>query len=489
MPFLSLQDEQYPHLVFINDRQPYPWTAGSLYTLWLRSALLRVSARGVQLVAGSPRTGILEAGGWHEARCLPTAGALCNFTVGGLVGPAHTAATNMLLFPTGAVDVPDNFHSLTANGHAFLEHFNNSSPCTYSGSKREIVTRDTRYEVSLCDLLNANLDFVLTKDRVFWRQDGTTTAEYVLFSLLGIIIVSQLTSNIMHMLQRGATDKTREKTTKRTPGQAASTLAHPALYAVFLLATTLFLTVRTWQHAAHYIVTQQDRAAALTLTLFTWTQYTQHYAAVLWSGLAALRAWAARDVKPPPGYALLEPARREGDARPDPTPFQDHSFSLLIAILLLLILQVYFTTDTPYSTLMVTLFLTRSAHKLLHSACSPQHGIAAFVHRRTSYSHAQPCSVHEQKSVLYAPAPAPVSVLAPAFAMFSKLLDIFTAVLLLRGLAIVQADVVQTQLHVLCVVVVALLLSMSMLRLEVAIQRPDGPARQAANASSHPADI
>ena len=490
MPFLSLQDEQYPHLVFINDRQPYPWTAGFLYTLWLRSALLRVSARGVQLVAGSPRTGILEAGGWHEARCLPTAGALCNFTVGGLVGPAHTPATNMLLFPTGAVDVPDNFHSLTANGHAFLEHFNNSSPCTYSASHREIVTRDTRYEVSLCDLLNANIDFVLTKDRVFWRQDGTTTAEYVLFSLLGIVIVSQLTSNIMHIIQRGSPRVKKAKQAEhtdhrghmdnRTQTETVSTLAHPALYAVFLLATTLFLTVRTWQHAAHYVVTQQDRAAALTLTLFTWTQYTQHYAAVLWSGLCALRAWAARNEHRESGYAPLDPTRQE-KASFDPAKFTDHSFSLLIAILLLLILQVYFTTDTPYSTLMVTLFISRSAHKLLQPASAPRHAALLPPYHRTRHPSCD--------SVPAAPASLPF--LVPAFAMFSKILDIFTGVLLLRGLALVQPDAVHTHLHLLCVVVVALLISTSMLRLESAIEPVARPraAEPASNASSRAARI
>jgi hypothetical protein len=131
-------------------------------------------------------------------------------------------------------------------GHAFLEHFNNSSPCTYAASNREIATSDTRYEVSLCDLLNANLDFVLTKDRVFWRQDSTTADEYVLFSLLGIILVSQLASNIMHIINRGSRKKQEQPTAKQ---EVPTSMGHPALYALFLFATALFLTIRTWQHA------------------------------------------------------------------------------------------------------------------------------------------------------------------------------------------------------------------------------------------------
>jgi hypothetical protein len=453
MPFISLQDEKYPHLVFINDNRPYTWDSGFLYSLWLRSALLRVSSRGVQEVAGMPRLGVLEAGGWQQAQCLPTAGALCNFSVGGALGPAHTPATNMLLFPTGVVDVPDNFYKLTEHGHAFLEHFNNSSPCTYAASHREIVTSDTRYEVSLCDLLNANLDFVLTKDRVFWRQDGTTTAEYVLFSLLGIILVSQLTSNIMHIMKHQSKSSHGKHDPRR---ETMAATGHPTLYALFLLAMTLFLTIRTWSEATAYIVTREDRAVALALTLFTWTQYIQHYALVLWTGLLSLRSWSQRDdAQAQPTYSLLGPefATPGGGDQHDDQPYTDHSFSLLIALLLLLILQVYFTTDTPYSTVMVTLFLARSGHKVLQ---------ASATHTPSEFN-ARPLPRDPMPRGL-------LSLLLSAFAIFSRLLDLFTAVVLLRGLALVQQNLVHMQLHVLCVVVVALLLSMSMLRLETAIQ-------------------
>ena len=80
MPFLSLQDDQYPHLIFINHHQPYAWDAGFLYSLWLRRALVRVSSRGVQAVSGTPRVDALEAGHWNGAHCLPAKGALCNFS-------------------------------------------------------------------------------------------------------------------------------------------------------------------------------------------------------------------------------------------------------------------------------------------------------------------------------------------------------------------------------------------------------------------------
>jgi hypothetical protein len=78
-----------------------------------------------------------------------------------------------------------------------------------------------------------------------------------------------------------------------------------------------------------------------------------------------------------------------------------------------------------------------------------------------------------------------------AFAMFSKILDIFTGVLLLRGLSLVQADAVHSHLHLLCVVVVALLISISMLRLESTIEPAARPAAAGAapNASSRAAGI
>jgi hypothetical protein len=476
MPFLSLQDDQYPHLVFINDHQPYAWDAGFLYSLWMRSALVRVSSRGVQAVYGTPRVDALEAGHWHRAHCLPTKGALCNFNA-----TERGVSTNMLLFPTGVVDVPDDFYELTTHGHAFLKYFNNNSPCTYTSSNREIVEHDTRYEVSLCDLLNANLDFVVTRDRVFWRQDVTTTAEYVLFSVLGIMLVSQLTSNIMHIMNRGAPAK--EVCAKRGGEDAAVkkqdppvSKQHPALYAVFLFATSLFLTVRTWTHVVKYVVTREDYAAALTLTVFTWTQYTQHYASVAWTGLRALQAWLKRDdrgwgtyTQVPNGfdgdYAERDGMQKISAGDGGELDSTDRSFSMLIALLLLLILQVYFTTDTPYGTVMVTLFLARSCHKILQRASlrGAVGGSPKVLDTENPFfiSH-----FVQSESVLYERARI-------LFALWCTLLDLFTAVVLVQGLAIVQTDMVQKQVHVLAVVVVAVVIAMSMVRLEAALKAGD----------------
>lgn len=482
MPFLSLQDDQYPHLVFINDHRPYAWDAGFLYSLWLRSALVRVSSRGVQAVYGTPRVDALEAGHWHRADCLPTKDALCNFNA-----TEKGVSTNMLLFPTGVVDIPDDFYELTTHGHAFLQYFDNNSPCTYAFSNREIVEHDTRYEVSLCDLLNANLDFVVTRDRVFWRQDATTTAEYVLFSVLGIMLVSQLTSNIMHIMNRGAPAKetcaNKEVCAKRGGDDATAkrhgppvSEQHPALYAVFLFATALFLTVRTWTHAVRYVATREDYAAALTLTVFTWTQYIQHYASVAWTGMRALQAWLNQDDRGLGAYAAVPNevdgnyAERDGAqkikaADGGELDSTDRSFSMLIALLLLLILQVYFTTDTPYGTVMVTLFLARSCHKILQRA-SLREAVRGSPKAPGTENPFLITHFIKSESVLY----KRTRVL---FAIWCTLLDLFTAVVLVQGLAIVQTDIVQKQVHVLAVVVVAIVIAMSMVRLEAALKAGD----------------
>jgi len=238
-----------------------------------------------------------------------------------------------------------------------------------------------------------------------------------------------------------------------------SSLEHPSVYALFLLIASVFLTVRTWTHAIQFVVTREDRGAALALTLFTWVQYAQHYVMVLWTGFEALRAWLLKDGVG--GYTRLSNSdvgiRGLEDSNSDESyrdrDATDRSFSLLIALLLLLVMQVYYTTDTPYGTLMVTLFLARSCHKVLQRAS----GSRVFVDGSWG-------------SGVQAPDGNPIYVRLMALsALGVTLIDLFTAVVLVRGLALVQQDAVHMQLHVVAVVMVGVVVAMSMVRFEATL--------------------
>ena len=175
---MSIRDDSYPFLVFVDNNIPFAWNTGFMYSLLLESTFVRINSRGLQ---HSQIPIHIEKSKWNRALCMPTPNAFCEFS---------EKNETMLMFPNTVVDMPDNFELLQPQSHPFLKHFGKTdySPCTYKYSNRVINSGDLRYEVSLCDVLNANLDFVLDlkENTIYWREDTTSTFLYVMYSILAI---------------------------------------------------------------------------------------------------------------------------------------------------------------------------------------------------------------------------------------------------------------------------------------------------------------
>jgi hypothetical protein len=119
VPFLSLQDDQYPHLIFY--KPPPTVCVGCRFSvLSLAAERAGVSEQSsVQAVSGTPRVDALEAGHWNGAHCLPAKGALCNFSATdagvstNVLIPQSMSPLRTISFPStwnpdpnGATDVP-----------------------------------------------------------------------------------------------------------------------------------------------------------------------------------------------------------------------------------------------------------------------------------------------------------------------------------------------------------------------------------------------
>ena len=373
MPYMSIRDDSHPYLVLANDEGAFAWNTGFMYALMLESTFMRINSRGIQ---HSQTPLMLREASWQSSSCRPTRNAFCAFSKH---EDNHT--TDMLLFPTTAVDIPDNYLDLNPSKHPFLKDFaaTHYSPCTYKNSNRAIKVGDDRYEVSLCDILDANLDFILDleKNIIHWRQNQTSTLLYFLYAMLAIYLISLMTNNIINILTKQSNVDTAHPVQKDADKMAvvqregAFSWQSRAIalldvlknnsYVIFLLMTLVFLSVMAINKAFVWqtLATEQDQYTVLLLCVYVYVQFLYHYAPS-WCHSAH-----AQIAPTPEQVGLLTPGVvPQHAAQQNTRDDRDKSFSLLVAFLLLLIMLVYESFDTPYLTLMTTLFVMRSWLKL-----------------------------------------------------------------------------------------------------------------------------
>jgi hypothetical protein len=373
MPYMSIRDDSHPFLVFVNNAYPFSWNTGFMYSILLESSFIRINSRGIQY-SQTPLVA-LDEDKWKKAACAPTEDALCAFV---------KDSTKMLLFPTTKVDIPDKFGDLNPSTHYFLKDFSGTdySPCTYKNSNRDIKVGDNRYEVSLCDVLDANLDFVLDleTDTVYWRQDKTPTLLYIIYSILAIYLISLMTNNIINILTKYKHDKVTNQSpdaqeNSKTGLDASNKTLLKSIkdnsYVIFLLSTLLFLSIMAVNesHKSKTLVTQQDRDTVMILVVYVSVQFLYHYYLYFFRmcqvHITSKNETNEEDYQEtrkliPKTNSTLTDIQYDQTSRDE----RDTSFSLLVAFILLLIMLVYKTFDTPYLTLMTTLFLMRSWLKL-----------------------------------------------------------------------------------------------------------------------------
>lgn len=304
MPFLTINNAMFPFLVFGDADGPMPWDHGSIYSLRLKSTFLRFTPRGMQY-SSSPAPPLIVPRLWKSAVCLPTSDGLCAL-------PA--AAGSMVWFPTQAVDLPDDFSRIPAN--AYLADFANGSACSSAATGRDVKMFDERYEVSLCDLLDANLDVVFDRETIYWRRDVTGAWMFFLISVLCVYLTSCVSENIV------ATVHNRAETSGRVQGAAVCGTLALIWYVLFVEDTRALL------------LTHEDRTLTVHLLVYACVQTAAQFVS------------AADDVH---------------GAR----------ISQLTACIGLLTLRVHYSFDNPYMLVLSLLFGVRSFFKFLAVCVRP----------------------------------------------------------------------------------------------------------------------
>ena len=302
MPYAALDPAGMPFVVLADQRRALPWHHGPHFSRRMAAGFTRLNAFG--LLHGRSQSSRLQegVGSWRSEACRVSHEALCEQRQGNV--------SAMLFFPVGAVEIPEDFSGIPRN--SFTDTFPNGSSCTHARSGRSVNQQDQRYEVSLCDLLDARLDVVFDhpSGRVFWRQDSTGLATQLFVCVLAVYIVSCVAENIKNIISN-------RDMGVLWPQHAA------------LVVTVVFTGVELWRHELlAYIVSSAD------LRLFY----------VLY------------------GYAVLE-ALLQFDVVCVSTM---RSFiSPLTTCLFLLMMRIYYTFDTAYTLPLTMLFGTRNWFKFL----------------------------------------------------------------------------------------------------------------------------
>lgn len=324
MPFLSIRDDSHPFLVFDPNTVSVPWNRGHMHEIALSSTFMRITARGLHYAAfANHYQWSARESNFHATLCERTPDALC------LERANHSS---MLYFPTISVDLPDDMYAqFSGPGQTpyVQEMMALNASCTNPTSGRIIRPHDDRYELSLCDLIDNQLDIVFDthNNRLLWRRDNTSMLLYIFVSILGIYLVSCLAENIRCIMSGDHSSSLKTK--------------HHPVYNVMLLLTLVFLVYdQSTQQTTDYMLFQYERDLHTLLTVFIYV-----------SGA---------------GYAwdnVFHSGKEQEAVK---------AISMLTGSLILLTARVHYTFDNPYTWILSLIFAVRSAHKFLNRITEPR---------------------------------------------------------------------------------------------------------------------
>tara|TARA_B100001540_G_scaffold317699_1_gene352236 strand:+ start:1260 stop:2243 length:984 start_codon:yes stop_codon:yes gene_type:complete len=250
----------------------------------------------------------------------------------------------MLFFPSGVVDLPDDLsiwkNAITDQPKYVQELLNNNATCTHSTSGREINSVDTRYELSLCDLLDNNLDIVFDarNERIMYRFDTTSTAEYIFISILGIYLVSCIAENIRTVM---------------SSEERIQTWQQQIVYCIMILTTFCYVAYDfIAKNTYNFLLFEYERQLYSLLIAYVVLEFVV-FAYGLLGGIS---------LPPLFGYTLVP----EDTPQNKPRGNAIRCISLLTAFLILLTARIHYSFDNPYIWLLSTIFGVRSFHKFIN---------------------------------------------------------------------------------------------------------------------------
>jgi hypothetical protein len=301
MSLYNIQDSQAPFLLLQGCNSILLWDEGVLLSRRLLSSAMQISATTMQLYNGPE---LLFSRNWGVFDCSATTNALC-----------LSANTNVALFGTVPVTTPRDVRLLMPRSE-LLQRFN-GAVCNSGRTGRSSGDGDV-YTVSMCDLVEGALRFVITQEGlVYWIRDTTGIAEQLLLSMIALYAASNLAQNLSSLMSTNV---------------AAIVGMSKLLNLVACVICVITLLVMCETHREYY-VSKQDVDLYQILLLFLSSD-------VILMGLKAT-------------------------GPPDRSKNFGYQIGLSTTLLLLVTLRLHNTFNTPFFFVLVGIFGTRTACKIM----------------------------------------------------------------------------------------------------------------------------
>ena len=296
--------------------QSLKWDRGQFLSHRLSNSYAKLHARGLQF--RHEKLFLWDASKWNRLSCKVSRDALCQ-------------NESIWFFPTYNVDLPDDFKKLSTN--LYLKDFENLKVCTSSDTNRKLNFDDTRYDTSLCDLFDANMNFIFDGNDVFWCQDNTSVYVMCVFALIAIYLVTCLAGNILTIFQKTRVEHTH--------------------YLLFLSGSFLFVFLYTLTQSLYFFTSYNDIYLFFLLSIFVLSEL---FMAVLYGFQ-----------RPSFFETCSYETDKQGDSVVESTTpaLRRVSISVPVTILLMLSACTYYSFDTPYTLILTTVFGVRTCYMLI----------------------------------------------------------------------------------------------------------------------------
>lgn len=159
MPFLQIQNDKFPFLY--SGDQKIEWNSGKGFEIQINSNIIKITQNQIQwfMKGRAIKSLFKEQTVWSRLPCKPHYECLCKVQCSNdlMLDEQCTANTSLRLFATDAITTPVFINDLKVP-NSFLPFVQG---CVSINSNRQLRFDDTEYEVSLCDLTDSKLEFVL----------------------------------------------------------------------------------------------------------------------------------------------------------------------------------------------------------------------------------------------------------------------------------------------------------------------------------------
>lgn len=317
MPFISINGNLFPHIYQGNTK--IEWNSGPMYEVQISCSTIKINRNRVQWFEyGTFHPSSL----WRRMPCEPVRGALCRIT-------QDSPPASVLVFPTTTVNVPVDIDQLDLPREFSRFLLDKASlRCNRPTANRVLSFTHNSYEISMCDLVDGNLEIVLQPDSnlLFIRQRGTETWAAVVLSVLSLYLFI----------------KTCEHFIKLVHGQRPS-FAHGSITLPFFVA---FFSIGKLVFTDSLLIMEEEIVLQIVCSIYTLLHTGMHIFRHLHRVGVDEKEWSSdNNFFSTTGAAAVGP---------------------LIATQVLLSLELNQTIDTPFLNIYVSLFGLRNFLKFLN---------------------------------------------------------------------------------------------------------------------------